>query len=97
MTINVLVLCTHNSARSVLAEGITGALVDGPLAFDNAVSMAAARTNGIESRVAADADILVVLDLESGNSWQSSWSTSVTPPTGGDAPRRYSTRAVGET
>ena len=46
---------------------ITGALVDGPLAFDNAVSMAAARTKGIESRVAGDADILVVPDLESGN------------------------------
>ena len=46
---------------------ITGALVDGPLAFDNAVSLAAARTKGIESRVAGDADILVVPDLESGN------------------------------
>jgi phosphotransacetylase/acyl dehydratase len=46
---------------------ITGALVDGPLAFDNAVSMAAAKTKGIESRVAGDADILVVPDLESGN------------------------------
>jgi phosphate acetyltransferase len=46
---------------------ITGALVDGPLAFDNAVSMAAARTKGIESRVAGDADILVLPDLESGN------------------------------
>jgi len=41
--------------------------VDGPLAFDNAVSMAAARTKGIQSRVAGDADILVVPDLESGN------------------------------
>jgi predicted methyltransferase MtxX (methanogen marker protein 4) len=46
---------------------ITGALVDGPLAFDNAVSMAAAKTKGIESAVAGDADILVVPDLESGN------------------------------
>jgi phosphate acetyltransferase len=46
---------------------ITGALVDGPLAFDNAVSMAAAQTKGIQSRVAGDADILVVPDLESGN------------------------------
>jgi phosphate acetyltransferase/phosphate butyryltransferase len=46
---------------------ITGALVDGPLAFDNAVSMAAAKTKGIQSRVAGDADILVVPDLESGN------------------------------
>ena len=46
---------------------ITGGLVDGPLAFDNAVSLAAARTKGIESEVAGDADILVVPDLESGN------------------------------
>jgi len=46
---------------------ITGALVDGPLAFDNAVSMAAAKTKGIQSQVAGDADILVVPDLESGN------------------------------
>ena len=46
---------------------ITGALVDGPLAFDNAVSLAAAKTKGIRSEVAGDADILVVPDLESGN------------------------------
>ena len=46
---------------------ITGGLVDGPLAFDNAVSPAAAKTKGIESEVAGDADILVVPDLESGN------------------------------
>ena len=46
---------------------ISGALLDGPLAFDNAVSMAAARTKGIVSEVAGQADILVVPDLESGN------------------------------
>ncbi|CAN5314393.1 bifunctional enoyl-CoA hydratase/phosphate acetyltransferase [soil metagenome] len=46
---------------------ITGGLVDGPLAFDNAVSLAAAKTKGINSEVAGDADILVVPDLESGN------------------------------
>ena len=46
---------------------ITGGLVDGPLAFDNAVSLAAAKTKGIHSEVAGDADILVVPDLESGN------------------------------
>lgn len=46
---------------------IPGAVVDGPLAFDNAVSAAAARTKGIESDVAGAADILVVPDLESGN------------------------------
>ena len=46
---------------------ITGGLLDGPLAFDNAVSMMAAKTKGINSRVAGAADILVVPDLESGN------------------------------
>ena len=46
---------------------IAGAVLDGPLAFDNAVSAAAARTKGIVSKVAGAADILVVPDLESGN------------------------------
>jgi phosphate acetyltransferase/phosphate butyryltransferase len=46
---------------------ITGGLVDGPLGFDNAVSLEAARTKGIVSPVAGQADILVVPDLESGN------------------------------
>lgn len=46
---------------------IEGALLDGPLAFDNAVSMAAARVKGIRSEVAGQADVLVVPDLESGN------------------------------
>jgi len=46
---------------------IGGAIIDGPLAFDNAVSAAAARIKGIVSDVAGSADILVVPDLESGN------------------------------
>jgi phosphate acetyltransferase len=46
---------------------ITGGTVDGPLAFDNAVSSEAARVKGIVSPVAGQADILVVPDLESGN------------------------------
>jgi phosphate acetyltransferase len=46
---------------------IAGALLDGPLAFDNAVSIVAARTKGIRSAVAGQADILVVPDIESGN------------------------------
>src|SRR5471030_247335 len=46
---------------------ITGAVLDGPLAFDNAVSAAAARVKGIVSEVAGRADVLVVPDLESGN------------------------------
>lgn len=46
---------------------ISGGVVDGPLAFDNAVSPEAARTKGITSPVAGLADILVVPDLEAGN------------------------------
>ncbi|NCT84439.1 MAG: bifunctional enoyl-CoA hydratase/phosphate acetyltransferase [Comamonadaceae bacterium] len=46
---------------------IEGAVLDGPLAFDNAVSAAAARVKGIASPVAGQADVLVVPDLESGN------------------------------
>lgn len=46
---------------------ITGAKVDGPLAFDNAISPDAARTKGIISPVAGQADILLVPDLEAGN------------------------------
>ena len=46
---------------------IRGGLLDGPLAFDNAISLVAAKTKGIHSLVAGRADILVVPDLESGN------------------------------
>lgn len=46
---------------------ITGAILDGPLAFDNAVSKESAIIKGIRSEVAGDADILVVPDIESGN------------------------------
>jgi phosphate acetyltransferase len=46
---------------------ITGGILDGPLAFDNAISEAAARTKKIVSPVAGQADILVVPDLEAGN------------------------------
>jgi phosphate acetyltransferase/phosphate butyryltransferase len=46
---------------------ITGGLLDGPLAFDNAISPEAARVKGIISPVAGAADILVVPDLEAGN------------------------------
>src|SRR6202008_1983659 len=46
---------------------ITGGLLDGPLAFDNAIDMEAARIKGIKSEVAGRAHILVVPDLESGN------------------------------
>jgi phosphate acetyltransferase len=46
---------------------ITGAILDEPLAFDNAVSKEAARTKGIVSPVAGRADIFVVPDIEAGN------------------------------
>jgi phosphate acetyltransferase len=46
---------------------ITGGILEGPLAFDNAVSAEAAKTKGIVSPVAGHADILVVPDLEAGN------------------------------
>jgi phosphate acetyltransferase len=46
---------------------ITGAMVDGPLAFDNAISAKAAKDKGIVSSVAGDADILIAPDLEAGN------------------------------
>jgi phosphotransacetylase len=46
---------------------ITGGLLDGPLAFDNAISKQAAETKGIRSEVAGDPDILLAPDLEAGN------------------------------
>jgi phosphotransacetylase len=46
---------------------ITGAILDGPLAFDNAISLEAARIKGIASKVVGDPDILLVPDLEAGN------------------------------
>ena len=46
---------------------ITDGIVDGPLAFDNAISHEAAEIKGIVSDVAGDADILVTPDIESGN------------------------------
>ena len=46
---------------------ITSGVLDGPLAFDNAISKDAARTKGIRSEVAGDPDILLAPDLEAGN------------------------------
>ena len=46
---------------------IKGAILDGPMAFDNAISKKAARTKGILSAVAGDPDILLAPDLEAGN------------------------------
>ncbi len=46
---------------------ITGAIVDGPLAMDNAIDVQAARTKGITSLVAGHAEVLIVPNLEAGN------------------------------
>jgi len=46
---------------------ISGGVLDGPLAFDNAISKEAAETKGIKSSVAGDVDILIVPDLVTGN------------------------------
>ena len=46
---------------------IAGGVLDGPLGFDNAVSIVAARQQGLKSAVAGNADILLAPDLESGN------------------------------
>jgi phosphotransacetylase len=46
---------------------IKGGMLDGPLAFDNAISKEAAKTKGINSEVAGDPDILLAPDLEAGN------------------------------
>lgn len=61
-TIDAAALCMMS-----LRGQIEGGLLDGPLAFDNAISKAAAETKGIKSEVAGDPDILLVPDLEAGN------------------------------
>ena len=69
-TVNATMPATLDAAALTVmaARGqITGALVDGPLAFDNAISPEAVATKGIVSQVAGEADILLVPDLEAGN------------------------------
>jgi phosphate acetyltransferase len=69
-TINANIPSTvHAACLSKMAERgqIKGAVVDGPLAFDNAISAEAARDKGIVSPVAGDLDVLVVPDLDAGN------------------------------
>lgn len=61
-TVDAAVLC------KMLDRGqITDAILDGPLAFDNAINTEAARTKNITSQVAGDADILLVPEIEAGN------------------------------
>lgn len=69
-TINEKIPATIDAAslsKMVDRGQIVGAIVDGPLAFDNAISLIAAETKGIKSEVSGNADILLVPDLESGN------------------------------
>lgn len=69
-TVNTKMRATLDAAalcKMADRKQITGAILDGPLAFDNAISAEAARTKGIVSPVAGQADILMVPDLESGN------------------------------
>ncbi len=56
--------CLHKMAER---GQIKGAIVDGPLAFDNAISAEAARDKGISSPVSGDVDVVVVPDLDAGN------------------------------
>ena len=69
-TVNAKMPSTLDAAALTVmaARGqITGGRVDGPLAFDNAIDLDAAKTKGIVSPVAGEADILLVPDLEAGN------------------------------
>jgi phosphate acetyltransferase/phosphate butyryltransferase len=61
-TIDAAALCKMADRGQIL-----GAELDGPLAFDNAISREAAATKGIKSLVAGDADILVAPELDAGN------------------------------
>lgn len=61
-TIEAAALCKMADRKQ-----ITGGLLDGPLAFDNAIDIEAAKIKGIKSEVAGRAQILMVPDLESGN------------------------------
>ena len=56
--------CLHKMAER---GQIKGAIVDGPLAFDNAISAEAARDKGINSPVSGDVDVVIAPDLDAGN------------------------------
>ena len=69
-TVNPAIASTLDAACLALMAKrgqIAGAIVDGPMAFDNAISAVAAREKGIVSEVSGDVDILLVPDLVSGN------------------------------
>jgi len=69
-TVNSKMIATLDAAALCkMAERgqIKGGILDGPLAFDNAISRQAALTKGIRSEVAGDPDVLLAPDLEAGN------------------------------
>jgi phosphate acetyltransferase len=69
-TVNPKVLSTIEAAalcKMADRKQITGALLDGPLALDNAISLSAAQIKKIDSPVAGRANVLIVPDLEAGN------------------------------
>src|SRR4051794_41813611 len=68
---------------------ITGAVLDGPLALDNAINLDAAATKHIVSPVAGVANVLIVPDLEAGNMLAKSLTflAGGTPAGGGAGPR----------
>ncbi|MBT1450074.1 bifunctional enoyl-CoA hydratase/phosphate acetyltransferase [Glaciecola sp. XM2] len=69
-TVNAKMASTLDAAalcKMADRKQITGGLLDGPLAFDNAISKAAAATKELESDVAGDVDIMLAPDLEAGN------------------------------
>jgi phosphate acetyltransferase len=61
-TIDAAALC-----KMAERQQITGGILEGPLAFDNAINRRAAQTKGLKSEVAGDPDILLAPDLEAGN------------------------------
>ena len=61
-TIDAACLCKMSERGQIV-----GGVIDGPLAFDNAINREAAKTKGITSEVAGDPDILLAPDLEAGN------------------------------
>jgi phosphate acetyltransferase len=69
-TVNANIASTVDAAglcKMADRKQITGGILDGPLAFDTAISKSAALTKELISEVAGDADILVAPDLEAGN------------------------------
>lgn len=62
-TVDAAALCKMADRHQL----IDGAIVDGPLAFDNAISLESATTKNIQSPVAGDADVLLAPDLEAAN------------------------------